>query len=121
MAIETAPAVKPSSPFREAWTAFLRNRASVAGLALMVLVACLACFGPLVYPVDPFEIVAAPMTPPWSDAAVPLGTDYLGRDLLAGIVRGAAVTLFVGGAAASMTVTIGIFVGALAGFWGGCG
>ncbi|MGN6764570.1 MAG: ABC transporter permease [Rhizobiaceae bacterium] len=119
MAIENLPIVKPSSPLAEAWSAFLRNKASVAGLAMMVLVACLAILGPVLYSVDPFEIVGAPMTPPWTDAAVPLGSDYLGRDLLAGIVHGAGVTLFVGGAAALMTVSIGIFIGAVAGFWGG--
>jgi peptide/nickel transport system permease protein len=119
MAIENLPIVKPSSPLAEAWSAFLRNKASVAGLAMMALVACLAILGPVLYPVDPFEIVGAPMTPPWTDAAVPLGSDYLGRDLLAGIVHGAGVTLFVGAAAALMTVSIGIFIGAVAGFWGG--
>lgn len=119
MAIENLPIVKPSSPLAEAWSAFLRNKASVAGLAMMVLVACLAILGPVLYSVDPFEIVGAPMTPPWTDAAVPLGSDYLGRDLLAGIVHGAGVTLFVGGAAALMTVSIGILIGAVAGFWGG--
>jgi peptide/nickel transport system permease protein len=119
MAIESLPAVKPSSPLKEAWAAFLRNKASVAGLVMMALVACLAILGPIFYPVDPFEIVGAPMTPPWTDVAVPLGSDYLGRDLLAGIVHGARVTLFVGGAAALMTVSIGIFIGAVAGFWGG--
>lgn len=119
MAIENLPIVKPSSPLAEAWSAFLRNKASVAGLAMMALVACLAILGPVLYSVDPFEIVGAPMTPPWTDAAVPLGSDYLGRDLLAGIVHGAGVTLFVGGAAALMTVSIGIFIGAVAGFWGG--
>lgn len=119
MSAETPPAVKPSSPLREAWVAFLRNRASVVGFALMVLVAFLAFLGPAVYPVDPFEIVAAPMTPPWSDPAVPLGSDYLGRDLLAGIVHGASITLLVGSAAAAMTVAIGIVVGACAGFFGG--
>lgn len=119
MAIENLPIVKPSSPLAEAWSAFLRNKASVAGLAMMALVACLAILGPVLYSVDPFEIVGAPMTPPWTDAAVPLGSDYLGRDLLAGIVHGAGVTLFVGGAAALMTVSIGILIGAVAGFWGG--
>lgn len=119
MAAESLSVVKPSSPLKEAWAVFLHNRTSVAGLAMMALVTCLAMFGPVLYPVDPFEIVAAPMTTPWTDAAVPLGSDYLGRDLLAGIVHGAGVTLFVGGAAALMTVSIGIFIGAAAGFWGG--
>ncbi|MDN2566121.1 ABC transporter permease [Aquibium sp. A9E412] len=114
-----AAAKKPSSPLREARAAFARNKAGVLGLVLLTLVVALAAIGPFVYPVDPFEIVSAPLTPPLHDAAVPLGSDYLGRDLLAGIVHGARVTLFVGGAAAAMTVTIGIVIGASAGYWGG--
>lgn len=117
---ESTPALaKAASPLAQARAAFVRNKAGVVGLALMTVVVGLAALGPSVYPVDPFDIAAAPMTPPWSDASVPLGSDYLGRDLLAGIVHGARVTLFVGGAAALMTVSIGIIVGACAGYWGG--
>ncbi|MBE2275207.1 MAG: ABC transporter permease [Rhodobacteraceae bacterium] len=107
------------SPLREAWVAFLRNRAGVFGLGIVGAVILLSVFGPLIYPVDPFEIVAAPLTPPAENARVPLGSDYLGRDILSGIVHGARVTLFVGGAAAAMTVVIGVLVGAAAGYWGG--
>ncbi len=107
------------SPLREAWAAFLRNRAGVFGLAIIAALIFLALFGPLIYPVDPFEIVAAPLTPPAENARVPFGSDYLGRDILSGIVHGARVTLFVGGAAAAMTVVIGVLVGAAAGYWGG--
>jgi peptide/nickel transport system permease protein len=95
------------------------NSASMVGLFLMATVFLLAILGPFIYPVDPFEIVTAPTMPPLTDPAAPLGSDYLGRDLLAGIVMGSRVTLFVGGAAALMTVFIGILVGAAAGYWGG--
>lgn len=104
---------------REAAAGFLRNRASIVGLALMAVIAALALFGPLLYPADPFEIVSSPLIPPWTASIVPLGSDYLGRDLLAGIIYGARVTLIVGGTAALMTITIGILIGASAGYWGG--
>jgi len=48
-----------------------------------------------------------------------LGTDQLGRDILAGIINGGRATLAVGGAAAFLTCAIGIVVGALAGFHAG--
>ena len=39
-------------------------------------------FGPMVYPTDPFDMVWAPFSPPGEEGFL-LGTDYLGRDLLA--------------------------------------
>jgi len=56
------------------------------------------------------------MTPPGGEH--PLGTDYLGRDVLAGLVHGAGVTILVGLAAAACTVTIGVAIGMCAGFHG---
>jgi len=67
---------------------------------------------------DPFEIVAAPMTPPMTDELV-LGSDYLGRDVLTGVIYGGRATLTVGAVAAALSVCIGIVVGALSGFYGG--
>jgi peptide/nickel transport system permease protein len=106
-----------SQRFLDTWGMFTANRAALFGLVLMVLVVILAFFGPLVYPSDPFEMVGAPMTPPGPDQL--LGTDYLGRDILSGIVHGARVTLLVGVTATLFSVIIGIIIGVLAGFYGG--
>ena len=97
---------------------FLRNKAALAGLVLFGLVVLMTVFGPLLYPVDPFDLVSTPLTPPGSEDA-PLGTDYIGRDLLAGILAGGRVSLAVGLVAAALTMTIGVAIGALAGFHGG--
>jgi peptide/nickel transport system permease protein len=75
-----------------------------------------AFIGPLLYPLNPFDMAGAPMTPPGRE--FPLGTDYLGRDVLAGIVQGARVTLFIGFSATAFTVIIGILIGVFAGFYG---
>ena len=48
-----------------------------------------------------------------------MGTDYLGRDVLAGIIQGSRTSLLVGVTAAAMMMTIGIIFGALAGYHGG--
>ena len=106
------------SPLRETARMFFRNYAAVVGLVILVTVLLTALFGPYVYPVDPFEIVWAPLAPPGEEGFL-LGTDYLGRDLVAGIVYGGRATLAVGVSAALITVTIGITVGALAGFYRG--
>ncbi|MBV7331353.1 ABC transporter permease [Chloroflexi bacterium TSY] len=104
---------------REAWRMFVRNKAAVLGLLLFAIVLLVALLGPYLYVVDSFKIVWAPLTPPGENETVPLGTDYLGRDLLAGLIDGGDSTLLVGATAAAITVFIGIVVGALAGYYGG--
>lgn len=116
---QPAQAPQARSPTAEAWSMFLRNRSAIFGLALLCLVVFVTLVGPFIYTVDPFEVVWAPFTPPGTEATVPLGTDHIGRDMLAGIVHGGRATLAVGAAAAVMTVFIGIVIGALAGFYGG--
>jgi peptide/nickel transport system permease protein len=117
------PATRPSpvkarAPLAEAAEMFVRNHAAVAALVVLTLVVLGAAFGPMLYPTDPFEMVWAPFTPPGQEGFL-LGTDYLGRDLLSGILHGARVSLAIGLAAAFMSVFIGITVGALAGFYRG--
>jgi peptide/nickel transport system permease protein len=108
------------SPGREAWRMFLTNKAAVFGLILFVLVLLFAFIGPFLYDVDPFKIVWKPFTVPGTDTdKVPIGTDYLGRDLLAGLIDGGDSTLLVGATAAAITVVIGVLVGAMAGYYGG--
>lgn len=107
------------SPMREAWRMFLRNKAAVLGLVLFTIVLLFSILGPFLYTVDPFKIVWAPFTPPGENATVPLGTNRLGRDMLAGLIDGGDTTLLVGATAAAITVFIGILVGALAGYYGG--
>ena len=110
--------VKAQSPLSEAWGMFRQNHAAMVGLALLILIVLGAIFGPYLYPGEPFEMVWAPFSPPGVDGFL-LGTDYLGRDLLAQIIHGARVTLIIGLSAAIVTVVIGVTIGALAGFYRG--
>ncbi len=105
-------------PFTEAWGMFLENKSAVGALGLLILITFGAIFGPYLYPTDPFEMVWMPFSPPGQEGFL-LGTDYLGRDLLAMIINGAKVSLMIGLSAAVMTVFIGVTVGALAGFYQG--
>jgi peptide/nickel transport system permease protein len=105
-------------PWAEALRMFARNPAAIAGLALLAIVLLVAIAGPWVYPADPFEIRAAPMTPPFSEDAW-LGTDYLGRDVATTLIYGGRATLLVGAVAALLSVVIGITLGAFAGYYGG--
>jgi peptide/nickel transport system permease protein len=110
---------RAENPWGEAWRMFLRNKAAILGLVLLAGIVAMTALGPWVYPVDPFEIVWAPFTPPGEHAMVPLGTDHIGRDILAGIIHGGGATLLVGASAALITVVIGLLVGALSGYYGG--
>ena len=105
-------------PFTEAWSMFRKNKSAVGALGLLTLITFGAIFGPYLYPTDPFEMVWMPFSPPGQEGFL-LGTDYLGRDLLAMIINGAKVSLMIGLSAAVMTVFIGVTVGALAGFYQG--
>jgi peptide/nickel transport system permease protein len=105
-------------PVTEAWGMFRKNKSAVGALGLLILITFGAIFGPYLYPTDPFEMVWMPFSPPGQEGFL-LGTDYLGRDLLAMIINGAKVSLMIGLSAAIMTVFIGVTVGALAGFYRG--
>nr|WP_307648881.1 ABC transporter permease [Variovorax boronicumulans] len=111
-------AVRVEHPGTEAMRMFLRNPAAIAGMVMLVLMLAVAIAGPWVYPADPFEIKAAPLTPPFSEDAW-LGSDYLGRDVLTALVYGGRATLLVGAVAALLSVVIGITLGAFAGYYGG--
>lgn len=114
-----ATTVEVLSPWREGWRVFRGNKAAIVGLTLLIAIVLLMALAPGLYGVDAMDIMAAPFTPPFENATVWLGTDYLGRDVLAGILVGGRATVLVGLAAASVAVSIGITVGALAGFFGG--
>lgn len=112
----TLPAAQ--SPFAEAWGMFRGNTAAMIALLVLCLIILCAIFGPWIYPTDPFEMVWAPFSPPGADGFL-LGTDYLGRDLMAALIHGARVSIVIGVAAAAVSIVIGVTVGALAGFYKG--
>ncbi|MBK9132842.1 MAG: ABC transporter permease [Betaproteobacteria bacterium] len=107
------------SPWREAWRVFSGNKAALLGLLLLAFVVTTMVLGPGLYGVAAFDIAGAPFTPPFTDPALWLGTDYLGRDVLAGVLIGGRATVLVGLSAAAVAVTIGVTIGALAGYFGG--
>ena len=112
------PDIQVTSPWREMATMFLRNYAAVAGLILLIAILLFVFVGPIFHPVDPFEMVWAPFTPPMQEGFL-LGTDYLGRDILAAMMAGGQVSLAIGLAAALISVIIGVSMGAFAGYYGG--
>jgi len=116
-ALQGQAARPPARPSYEALRVFARNPSALAGVLLLAAILAVTLFGPMIMEADPFEIAGAPMTPPGADAL--LGTDYLGRDVLTGMVYGGRATLLVGVVAAVLSMAIGLTVGALAGYYGG--
>ncbi|MCB2100816.1 MAG: ABC transporter permease [Rhodobacterales bacterium] len=118
----TARALAVSSPLGLAARRFLRHRMAVAGLAVLGLLA-LAALGAggieALLDLDPVAVDLLGRFAPAS-AAHPLGTDELGRDVLARLLRGGRVSLSVGLTAALAAAGIGTAVGLAAGYRGGC-
>jgi peptide/nickel transport system permease protein len=103
--------------FAAFWARFRRNRAAVVGAAILGLVLLVAAAGPELYPVDPFDMVGRPFQPPFG--RFPLGTDVAGRDILAGILHGARISLLIGVMASLAATVVGVTLGAIAGYYGG--
>ncbi len=108
---------KPEIKWRETVRLFCSNIAALLGFIVLVVFVLAGIFGPTLYPADPFELVAAPLSGPGEFTL--LGADYLGRDVFIGILYGTRATLLIALTATLVTVFIGITVGALAGFYGG--
>ena len=113
--LPTVPTDAP--PARGTLRRLLGSPMGCLGTIIIVAILLAAALGPTLYPVDPFDIAGAPFTPPWGDPI--FGTDYLGRDVLAGLLHGARATLSIGVVAALITIVIGVAIGSVAGFFGG--
>ena len=96
---------------------FARNRPALLGAIALGAIVLGAIAGPLLYPVDPFEMVGRPFQLPFGRFA--LGTDVAGRDLLAGVLRGARVSLMIATVATAGALCAGLLIGAISGYYGG--
>ena len=103
---------------REFWTRLKRNRMAMTGLALVLGLFVVSIFAPWLAPYDPNLIDLKQVLMPPSPAHY-LGTDTLGRDVLSRIIFGSRVSLKVGFVAVGLATLIGLFIGALAGYYGG--
>jgi peptide/nickel transport system permease protein len=99
----------------DAWSQFRRNKLALFGLILLVLIVAGVLLGPFVYPVDPkaIDIAASSQGP---SAEHPMGTDDLGRDMLARVIYGGRISLSVGLAAMLIAMLAGTLVGLVAGY-----
>ena len=108
----------PLAQIRTGWCRFARNRAAVAGLFILVVFATVALAAPLATTSDPEQTqldqkLLQPSAAHW------LGTDHLGRDILARLAYGGRLSLLIGFAAVGVGLCIGVPLGTLCGFYGG--
>ena len=119
----------PARVERAEWLTFLRRlatrRTALFGLAVVVIVLVTAVAAPWLSPFDPIEQDLGDLrlkAPGFRDAGGcvhPLGTDHLGRDLLARVIYGARPALMVGFAAVVISGLIGMAAGLVSGYFGG--
>lgn len=98
---------------------FAGNPAALAGLVILLTIILFAILAPVLYPQSPWRPVARPFLPPLSTDGLPLGTDALGRNVAAGLVHGARVSLTIGVISTLVSLLIGVPLGAVAGYAGG--
>lgn len=96
----------------------LGSAGGIAGTLILVAMIGLALLADVLYPGNPWRMVADPNLPPLSPGYL-LGSDVLGRDVAAGLVHGARVSLSVALIATAVSVIVGTMIGAVAGYFGG--
>jgi len=114
----------PPSPFAELWRDFRRNRGAVIGLAVIVALVLCALFADVIAPYSPKEqypdaVLKAPSLQPIGGHVFLLGTDPVGRDVLSRLIHGTRLSLIIGLVSVGLSLTGGVLLGLLAGFFRG--
>lgn len=116
-----APAdIKKKSQFVEVWKRLCRNKTAVLGLVIVALLMLMAILSPIlidyetqVIKTNYSEALQAPSADHW------FGTDEMGRDILLRVMYGSTVSLSIGVVTVAVSLTVGLILGAAAGYFGG--
>ncbi len=119
--IQTAPTdIKGRSLWQDAWRRFRRNKAAIASIIILALIAIFVTIAPTLMPFGYADTDWANMqSAPSMATGHYFGTDTLGRDLLVRVAIGGRISLMVGIAGAFVAVLIGTVYGAISGYAGG--
>lgn len=114
----------PPHPLRELWNYFSQNRGAVIGLGIVILLVLIALSANLIAPHSPIEqfrdaTLAPPMWQAGGSSKFILGTDPVGRDMLSRLIHGTRLSLVIGLVSVSLSLTIGVIIGLVAGFFRG--
>lgn len=107
-----------NSLFKEIISSIYKDKKAVTGVIIISLFVLIAIFAPLITPHDPYAVdmekmLLKPSSQFW------LGTDFLGRDILSRIIYGTRISLVIGFVPTIVSMTIGTFLGMIAGYYGG--
>ncbi|NNG05591.1 MAG: ABC transporter permease subunit [Inquilinus sp.] len=121
-AVQSADA--PPHPLVEFWNYFRVNRGAVGGLVVISLICLIAVFADVIAPHPPNHLYTDSfLTPPfWAEGGSTrfiLGTDDIGRDILSRLMHGARLSLSVGIIVVTLSLSAGIILGLIAGFFRG--
>ncbi|WP_342075224.1 ABC transporter permease [Yoonia sp. SS1-5] len=126
--LATEVAEKPRNQWWDVWAQFRTHKGAVAGLFFLIFITLFVTVGPLIWGIDPgkLDIRNKDVRPIYmaifdSGAKVswanPMGTDNLGRDIMANIMQGGRISLAVGWTAMILAVFLGTLIGVLAGYF----
>jgi dipeptide transport system permease protein len=112
----------PPSPWIELWRDFRRNRGAIIGLAIVVALVLCALFADVIAPYSPSEqyreaTLRAPSMEPINGHVFLLGTDPVGRDVLSRLIHGTRLSLIIGLVSVGLSLSFGVLLGLLAGFF----
>ncbi|KGH45422.1 hypothetical protein IN07_17130 [Modestobacter caceresii] len=116
--VEREFTVKARSQRQQIFGRFLRNKVGMTGLVIFLLLLAFGFLGPLVTGVDYADQDRDFQSVPPGTAGYLLGSDAIGRDLMAGIMTGVQRSLFIVLLFVAIALPLGLLVGALAGYFG---
>lgn len=124
LSIEESPRSTWRQRIGTLWSRWRRNRLTLVGGSILLLLLFIGIFGPTIAPYSPTEVsLMNRLKPPTLNGANGeahiLGTDQLGRDIFSRILHAAQVTIVISTAAVALAGALGVFLGLISGFFGG--
>lgn len=122
------PSAPPRSQWKDVWDQFRKHKGALFGGGFLLFITLFVLLGPFIWTLDPqkLDIRNKDMRPVYTllwdgDAKAgwhrPLGTDNLGRDMLANMIKGGRTSMAVGWAAMVLALFLGTFIGVLSGYF----
>ncbi len=116
--VEREFTVKARSQRQQIVRRFLHNKVGMTGLVVFVVLLAFGFLGPLIYTTSYSDLNSGAQSVPPGSLGYPLGSDAIGRDLLAGLMQGVQRSLFIVLLFVGIALPLGLLVGALAGYFG---
>src|SRR5215217_4163926 len=117
-ALDRVESRKQRSLWNNAWRQFRHHQLAMAGLCVVLFFFVVTLIGPIFYTEDINTVDVTAANAGYSSEH-PLGTNWLGQDMLARLLWGGRISLVVGLLAALISISLGTLIGATAGFFGG--